>query len=145
MSELDRLKDIKPPVEVVDVSFWIILGATLLVLIVLLLLFIWLKSKKRVKRRRFDPTQDAKDRLKNIDFSDTKRAVYTFDEYLPVLIKDDEELLKEFEDLQKDLEKYKYKKDVPSLSKEDIIKMKELIKRSLNGVNFKRWKYKASP
>ena len=128
--ELAKLKDIKPPVEVPDSSFWLFLALIIAFLLLLLALFYWFKYKKSSKRRRrFDPVLEAKEKLKRIDFTDSKMAVYTFDEYLPVLIGDDEEMLKSFENLQKDLEKYKYKKDVPKLSEEDRLKIKNFIDR----------------
>jgi len=137
--ELAKLKDIKPPVEVPDSSIWLFLALIIVFLVGLLALFYWFKYKRGFKRRkRFDLKLKAKEKLKEIDFTDSKMAVYTFDEYLPVLIGDDQEMLQEFENLQKDLEKYKYKKDVPKLDKKDIINMKTMIKRGLNGTNIKR-------
>jgi len=128
--EIAQLKDIKPPVEVPDSSFLFFLALIVTIFSLLLALVYWFKYKKGSKRRRrFDPILDAKDKLKKIDFTDSKMAVYTFDEYLPVLIGDDQEMLQEFENLQKDLEKYKYKKDVPKLSEQDRLNMKKFIDR----------------
>jgi hypothetical protein len=128
--ELSQLKDIKPPVEVPDSSFWFFLALIITIFLLLLALVYWFKYKRGSKRRkRFDPILEAKEKLKRIDFTDSKMAVYTFDEYLPVLIGDDQEMLKSFENLQKDLEKYKYKKDVPKLSEQDRLNMKKLIDR----------------
>lgn len=137
--ELAKLKDIKPPVEVPDFSFWLFLALIITLLVSLLALFYWFKYKKGSKRRRhFDAKLEAKEKLKRIDFTDSKMAVYTFDEYLPILIGDNLELMQEFESLQRDLEKYKYKRDVPKLDKKDIIKMKTMIKRGLNATDIKR-------
>ena len=127
--ELAKLKDIKPPVEVPDFSFWLFVGL-ITILILSLFVLILFKFKKRIKRRkRFDIKVEAREKLSRIDFTDSKKAVYTFDEYLPILIGDNLELMQEFESLQRDLEKYKYKRDVPKLDKKDIIKMKTMIKR----------------
>ncbi|SFP51312.1 hypothetical protein [Hydrogenimonas thermophila] len=128
--ELAQLKDIKPPVEVPDSSYWLFLALIITIFLLLLALVYWFKYKRGSKRRkRFDPVLEVKEKLKKIDFTDSKMAVYTFDEYLPVLIGDDQEMLQEFENLQKDLEKYKYKKDVPKLSEQDRLNMKKFIGR----------------
>ena len=130
MNELDSLKDIKPPVEVPDFSFWLFVGLITILILSLFVLIYWFKFKKRTKRRkRFDIKLEAREKLSRIDFTDSKKAVYTFDEYLPVLIGDNLELMQEFENLQRDLEKYKYKRDVPKLSEQDKRRMKKLIDR----------------
>jgi len=137
--ELAKLKDIKPPIEVPDLSMWLFLAFIVAFLAGLLVLFYWFKYKRGSKRRRhFNPIVEAKEKLKEIDFIDSKMAVYTFDEYMPILISNNQEMLQEFENMQKDLERYKYKKDVPKLDEKDIIKMKTMIKRGLNGANVKR-------
>ncbi len=125
---VERLKDIKPPVEVPDHSAWIA-AALVAVLLLLIAAAIYLLFIKRPKRRRRDPAAEAIERLKEIDFGDTKGAVYTFDEYFPAAAKNREDLMEEFRALFKDLERYKYKKEVPPLSRRDIERIKELIER----------------
>ena len=130
---LKQLKDIKPPVAVPDDSLWITLGlAALAVLIVAVATLVWYKRRPlKPIRRRKDPKAEAKEKLGAIDYGDTKSAVYTFGEYLPLLIYDQPELMEAFEALQKELEPYKYKKAVPPLQKRHIKKMEALVKKGL--------------
>ena len=130
---LKQLKDIKPPVDVPDHSLWITLGlAIAAVAIVMIATLVWYKSRPlKPIRRRQDPKAAAKAKLETIDYGDTKSAVYTFGEYLPLLIYDQPELMEAFEAMQKELEAYKYKKEVPPLKKEHIKAMKSLIKKGL--------------
>ncbi len=130
MQGLEKLKDIKPPVEVHDISF-IIFAITLFVVSAILGALIYFAVKKYLKkkrRKRKTKRELALEDLKTIDFTNTKDAVYRFSESGYFLVKDDPEKLKEFENIAKELEKYKYKKETPSLSKEDIKKMKDFIK-----------------
>ena len=130
---LAKLKPIKPPVEVPDASFWQLLGLlALLVLLVAAALWLW-RRKRRPRRRRFrkSPEQIARERIEAIDFNDTKGAVYTFGEYLPLLLSDDKESMAQFEALQRELETYKYKKEVPPLPAELRKKMARLIAKGV--------------
>jgi hypothetical protein len=130
---LKELRDIKPPVEVPDHSLWLLLAVVAGVLALGLLL--WrLASRRHVKRRRRrkSPEEIARERLSAIDYDDTKGAVYTFGEYLPTLIGEDEEAMRAFEALQARLARYKYKKEVPPLRKEDVEAMKRLVKKGLS-------------
>jgi hypothetical protein len=130
---LRQLKDIKPPVEVPDDSLWFLIAIAAAVL--LLFSALWyvrrLKRRARRRRRRVDPAVQAKKRLKAIDFSDTKGAVYTFGEAMPLLIGENDELMRRFDALLRELEKYKYKKVVPPLQSGDVKKMKALMKEVL--------------
>ncbi len=129
MNELAKLKDIKAPVHI-D-TFWqeaaIYAGAglgllMLGLLIALLYLFIFKKKRRKLTKREL-----ALNALKNINYSDTKNAVYTFSINAQKLI--DKEHKDELEHLLKDLEKYKYKKEVTALEPGDIERMKEMIKK----------------
>ena len=128
---LERLRDIKPPVEVPDHSL------TLLILLALLLLagagviYLFVRRGKRGnRRRRPDPKEIARRKLETIDFGNPKEAVYTFGEYLPLLM-EDENLTERFERIAKELEKYKYRKEVPPLDDYDVKNMRKLIEKVL--------------
>ncbi|WP_456381329.1 hypothetical protein [Hydrogenimonas sp.] len=128
---LDRLRDIKPPVEVPDHS------PIFLILLILLLLagvgaiYLFVRRGKRGKRRRRpDPKEIARRKLETIDFGNPKEAVYTFGEYLPLLM-EDESLTERFERIAKELEKYKYRKEVPPLDDSDVKNMRKLIAKVL--------------
>ena len=127
MSELDKLKDIKPtlPTNFLADNLSAIL-ITLVVLIALVVAAFFLFKRK--KRRKKSKAELAKEALLNIDFNNTKESVYSFSENGYILLKDKPELLEKFENILSSLEKYKYKKEVPPLSKEDRAKIKEFIK-----------------
>ena len=123
---MEELKDIKGFVEVPDESFfYFMLTAISIVVLVALLawLALWLRKPKR-KSKRLTPKELAKLELQKIDFSDTKEAVYSFSENAQIISPEHPALL----DLLPKLETYKFKKEVPELSSEDIEKMKTVIK-----------------
>ena len=123
---MEELKDIKGFVEVPDESFFylIVSGVVLGLLIAFVVwLVLWLRKPKR-KSKRLSPKELAKLELKKIEFSDTKEAVYSFSENAQVISPNHPALL----DLLPKLEEYKFKKEVPELSSEDIEKMKSIIK-----------------
>jgi hypothetical protein len=64
--------------------------------------------------------------LKEIDFEDTKDTVYAFCENFQYFI--DEKNKESFEELQKELEMYKYKKEIEKISKELEDRIKSMIK-----------------
>ncbi len=123
---MEELKDIKGFVEVPDESFfYFMLTAISIVVLVALLVWLalWLRKPKR-KSKRLTPKELAKLELQKIDFSDTKEAVYHFSENAQIISPEHPALL----DLLPKLETYKFKKEVPELSSEDIEKMKTVIK-----------------
>ena len=125
---MQGLKDIKPWVEVPDHSLLYLL--LLLGGVVLLLALLWwfLRTPKRRRRRRPTRKELAKQSLENLDFSDTKEAVYTFSEAIQELLSPKEH--RHLKELLARLEIYKYKKKVPTLSQEDKEAMQTLIKES---------------
>ncbi|BBG65967.1 hypothetical protein NNO_1264 [Hydrogenimonas sp.] len=129
---LQKLKDIKPPVEVPDSSLWLFLLLAAATVAVAAALVVWLLGREKRRRRRgaVDPIEEAERVLGKLDFKDAKSAVYTFDEYIPVLAAGDEDIMKEFRELQERLERYKYKREVPPLEKSDIKRMRDIIKRA---------------
>ena len=129
---LQNLKDIKPPVEVPDHSLWLLLAIAAAVVVAVVLLGVWYFRRVPKRRKRgADPIEIAKSKLKKLDFTDAKEAVYTFDEYFPVLAKDSEELKREFEELQNRLDRYKYKREVPPLERDDIEAIRGMIEKVL--------------
>ena len=129
---LKQLKDIKPPVAVPDHSLWLLLGtAAAAAGLAALAWYLWRRRPARKRRRRKSPRQIAREKLSAIDYTDTKGAVYAFGEYLPALIADDPALTEAFEALQKELEPYKYKKEVPPLAPDHEKAMRRLVKKGL--------------
>lgn len=128
---MEGLKDIKGIVEVPDSSFLYLLLTIVMVFVLLVGFFIllqWFLKPKR-KRRRATEKELALLALKEINFDDTKEAVYTFSEKIPIVLKENSEL----EHFIEGLEMYKFKKEVPTLSSEKIEKMKRFIKESADG------------
>jgi len=123
---MEELRDIKGFVEVPDESFFylVLSGFALGLILAFLVWFVlWLRRPKR-KSKRLSLKELAKLELKKIDFVDSKESVYAFSENAQVVSPEHPALL----DLLPKLEAYKFKKEVPELSSEDIEKMKSIIK-----------------
>ena len=128
---MEELRDIKGFVEVPDESFFYSV-LMMFFLGILLAFFAWLYSRWREpkrRKRRLSAKELAKLRLSEIDFIDTKEAVYTFSEAGQVLSPEHPALLS----LLSQLEQYKFKKEVPELSEEDKREMKRIIKELTHG------------
>ena len=124
---MEELKDIKDIVEVHEHSFIIFLG---IIIIALCLLGIALYLFKNRRKRRKQPTEkeSALIELKNLDYSNTKEVVYTFEEQSLVLL--NEKNREVFHQIKKGLEIYKYKKEIPPLDE----KIKEQIETFIKGL-----------
>lgn len=122
---MEELKDIKGIIDVPDYSLWILLSIIVCVIFSLVLAIYFFKNRRK-KRKKPTLKQIAMKNLKEINFDDTKCAVYTFCENFQYFI--DEKNKESFEQLQKELEIYKYKKEVEKLSEEQINKIKSMIK-----------------
>lgn len=123
---MEELRDIKGFVEVPDESFFylVLSGFALGLILAFLVWFVlWLRRSKR-KSKRLSLKELAKLELKKIDFVDSKESVYAFSENAQVVSPEHPALL----DLLPKLEAYKFKKEVPELSSEDVEKMKSIIK-----------------
>jgi len=108
-----QLRDIKPPVEIEDISlylYWsvIILGVAIL-LVALFYLYRLLHSLRRVNLRKRYLEQ-----FKRIDWDDPKEAAYSATRLGRLIVQDDrqKELLAQ---MIASLEAYKYKKEVKSI------------------------------
>jgi len=130
---MEKLRDIKGIVEVPDTSLWWLIG-TAAAFILALLLLLWLYRTyfmPRRRRRRKSPEQIAAENLRAIDYGDTKEAVYTFSENMKLLA-DLKGPIPGLHEMLERLEKYKYKREVPPLSKEDKNRMQKMIKEVLS-------------
>ncbi len=127
MKETLALKDIKDIVVVPDYSLYILLGIVGLVL--LIIAFLLYKYFTRIKKSKQLSTKAiVLKKLKALEFTkeNTKEIVYSFstDGYLFVNEKNKEK----FEELERVLEKFKYKKDVLFLPEELQQEIKKFIK-----------------
>jgi len=123
-----ELKDIKPIVDINDCSLMLLIA---LIAGVLLLFAIvgWIYYKKwQKKQRQYKKSLQfkAKETLQNIDFTDTKNAVYTFSKYTQILAKPEQKST--LEQLLKNLEVYKFKKSVKPLEDSHKHAMQSFIK-----------------
>jgi len=124
-NNLAQLKDIKPIVDVVDYSFYYLLA--LIICVSVVIIFILYKYFTRVKKTKQPSRRKiALNRLKTLDFTNTKEVVYTFSVDGYVFINEKNKQM--FEDIEKELETYKYKKDVKRLSNDLQEKIKKFIK-----------------
>ena len=122
---MEELKDIKGIIEVPDYSLWILISIIVTIIFFIAITIYFFKNRRK-KRKKLTLKQIAMKNLKEIDFNDTKDTVYAFCENFQYFI--DEKNKESFEELQKELEMYKYKKEVEKLSEEQINKIKSMIK-----------------
>jgi len=124
-NSLSQLKDIKPIVVVPDNSLYILIA--IVIGLVIVILFFAFKYFTRIKKTK-QPTikEIALKKLKNLDYKNTKEVVYSFSVDGALFI--NEKNKKEFELLEKELEIFKYKKDVEKLPNNLKKKIKDYIK-----------------
>ncbi len=116
---MSKLKDIKPIMTVPDDSLAYLFIAVIGLLIVGF--FIW----KLVKIKRNNDREIAIEKLKNLDFTDSKTVAYDFKRYAEILCNDENR--SQFEKISIDLEPYKYKKHVDDLEAILIQRVKDFI------------------
>ncbi|SFV69723.1 hypothetical protein MNB_SV-14-999 [hydrothermal vent metagenome] len=121
---MEKLKDIKDIVEVHEYSFFIFIGLTVFIIILLSLAIYFFKNRRR-RRKKPTAKQIALEKLKILDYSNTKSTVYGFEQNSLFFI--NEENKDEFESLKKELEIYKYKKNIPPLDSKIEKRIKEFI------------------
>jgi len=114
MNEL-KIHDIKDLTQIPDISFYIFLSLSILaILIILILIFIiykYFKNKNKNKRKEYYKI------LKEIDLNESKESAYKISKYTRLLVTNQrEENL--FNELNEELEKFKYKKEVEPLNDE---------------------------
>jgi len=113
------IRDIKPNVTIID--YWFIGCVGLIfILFIIFVLFLYKKLKKKNTKK------EILKKLQNLNFNDPKKTAYEFTFLIRHFLNDDNK--KEYEKIIKNLEKYKYKKEVPPMSKEDIESIKNFIK-----------------
>ncbi len=122
---MDELRDIKDIVEVNEYSLEILLLLISLTILLIMLSTYLYKNRKKVRKK---PTKRevAKESLKSIDYRDIKDSVYRFSQDGALFIDDKNRAL--FQEIEEELQKYKYKKDVPALDRDLIEKMQIFIK-----------------
>ncbi len=114
------IKDIKPLIDIPDLSLYGVVFFTLVIAIVLIvtvynILYKFLHDKKRRIRKA------VLKRLKEVDFSNPKKAAYEITKYGRYLVHDDKSK-KVFDEILPLLEKYKYKKRVDEKLSRKVIR-----------------------
>ncbi len=113
------IHDIKPLVEVPDNSFAIfitvvVLGVILLAVVIYFLYRHFLKAKKiNLRKVNFEA-------LKNIDFTEPKKAAYEITKYGLIFENDSERIYEAYHNLNSKLTPYKYKKEVQNIDEETL-------------------------
>ncbi len=120
----EKLRDIKGIVEVSDFSMYYLIALCLLVLICIVLLIYYLMQPK--KRQKPTNRDKALVSLKNLNFKDTKDIAYTFTLNVPYFINENNKT--KIKKLLKELEIFKYKKDIPQMPDSLKVEIKEIIK-----------------
>ena len=118
----EQLRDIKPLVEIPDMSHIIFVSLVVLgSLLVLGILFFVLK--KLWDNRKRNMAKEYLARLNAIDWRDAKKSAYEATKYARLLATDDrrKELFSQLEPM---LKEYKYKKDVGSVDEETLKKFR---------------------
>jgi len=118
------LKDIKSIVEIPDISLYILIG--LIIFALFIVVFFIYKYKTRIKKSKQKTKKEiALEYLKNLDYLDVKDVAYSFSTYGYIFL--NEKNKEDFENLEQQLEKYKYKKEVKTLNEELKTKIQEFI------------------
>ncbi|GAX87050.1 conserved hypothetical protein [Lebetimonas natsushimae] len=113
------IRDIKPNVEIIDFYFIALVAITIILVIAAIIFAIKKLQKKHPKKKLLE-------KLKNLDFNNSKKTAYEFTELARNFVNEENRV--KYEEIVKSLKRYKYKKEVPPLSEEDREKIKNFIK-----------------
>jgi hypothetical protein len=113
-----QLKDIKPLLDIPDNSFYLY-WALIIVSAVLVLGIVYFLLKKFWKKRKINLAKGYLEKLKAIDWKESKKSAYDATHYARLLATDErrKELFSQLEPL---LEKYKYKKQVDTVDQDTL-------------------------
>ncbi|WP_457606384.1 hypothetical protein [Nitratifractor sp.] len=117
-SKLPPIKDIKPLVEIPDMSYYLYVGLIVLAVGVLIVALYFL-VRRLMGMRRESRARRYLEALHHIDWSDPKRAAYLATKY-GRLLATDERRKELFAQLLPHLEKYKYRKEVSPVDEETL-------------------------
>ena len=113
-----QLKDIKPLLEIPDNSFYLYWGLIILAVLIVLVL-VYFVVRKLWRQRKINLAKGYLEKLKAIDWHDTKKSAYDATHYARLLATDErrKELFSQLEPL---LEQYKYKKEVNEVDQDTL-------------------------
>jgi hypothetical protein len=133
MNELQKLSDIRNNIELSTINeFETILFTLFVSLIIIFFLLLFLKKKYKEKKYKNNNKKKTEreislNALKNLNFIQPKLAIYIFSENIQKFLND--ENIGEYKWLEKELKKYKYKKEIEKFPKELENKIKDFIKQ----------------
>lgn len=122
---IEKLKDIKPIVDIPDNSLLIMIGFVFVLIVISTLLYLLFKKPKRRKKPSFKEIKLKE--LKELDFSDDKEVAYKFTTDAVHFL--NEENKNSYEQIVQKLQPYKYKKDIPAMDKSLKEEIKEFIRK----------------
>lgn len=120
---MEKLRDIKGIVEVVDYSIYYLVALIFLAIIAVVAVVWFLRRFK--KRKKPTNRQMALKNLRDIDFKNSKDIAYGFTLNIPFFI--NEKNSEEIKNILEKLETYKYKKEIPNMDEE----LKQSVKKSI--------------
>ena len=112
-----KINDIKPIVEIPDLSIYLYYGVLLVgvVLILAILFGIYKFFRPKQKTKEYEYYQ----KLQSVDFTQSKQSAYDIVKYGRLLAKE-ERSIRLIEELSESLSSYKYQKDVPKIIPNNI-------------------------
>jgi len=122
---LEQLRDIKPIVMIPDYSLYYLFALIAFVLVLIAIIIYKYKSKIR-KTKQPSEKELLLEKLNNLDYTNTKEIAYSFSVDCKHFL--DEQNQEKYDEIEKKLIQYKYKKEVEPLSKELEQNIKEFIK-----------------
>ena len=127
---MEQLRDIKGLVEVSDYSLYYLLGIIGLITLVLLVLGLVI-YKKLMKKAPMTQKKMAMELLKKFEVGDAKESAYEFSHLAQYAVSDDQRA--QLEALLKELEVYKFKKEVPELDAQLKKRLEKFVKELSHG------------
>ena len=127
---MEELRDIKGLVEIMDYSFYYLLGIVGVTVIVLMVLAVLL-YKYLTKKELLTQKKVAMELLEKFEFGDAKQSAYEFSHLAQYAVNETQR--RELEQLLAELEPYKFKKEVPELDDALKAKMQAFVKEVRRG------------
>jgi len=118
-----KIHDIKPLVEVPDYSIYLFIA--LILAFIIGLLFVSYFFYQKIKNAKKNNQKMYIRKIKNIDLSASKMAAYEITKYTLLILKNENQTTLSKE-LLKDLNQYKYKKEVQPFNESTILLYKKL-------------------
>jgi hypothetical protein len=124
---MEKLKDIKPIINITNYDFFYYIGFSLLSIIMIVIIIFLIRNKLKPETYKvISKEEQLYKELIDIDFKKQKEAIYLFSINAKFFKTEKNE--KEYIEIINFLEKYKYQKNTPDIKKEERDKIKKYIK-----------------